>query len=61
MLDDERHEWMKIGKMKPNDYHTTAGLYEFFPPSEKKYMVPLGEFNQSKIISLGNHVEHWLN
>ena len=61
MLDDTRHEWMKDGKMKPNDYHTTAALYEFFPPSYSKKMVPLGEFNTSKIVSDGKHVEHWLN
>ena len=61
MLDDERHEWMLSGKMKPNDYHTTGALYEFFPPSTDKQMVPLGMFNKSKIVSDGHHVEHWLN
>ena len=61
MLDDDRHEWMIAGKMKPNDYHTTGALYEFIPPSAQKKMVPLGEFNSSKIISDGKHVEHWLN
>ena len=61
MLDDERHEWMLAGKMKPNDYHTTAALYEFFEPAETKKLKPLGEFNHSKIISNGKHVEHWLN
>lgn len=61
MLDDDRHEWMIEGKMKPNDFHTTGALYEFFPPSNEKKMSPLGEFNQSRIVSDGNHVEHWLN
>ena len=61
MLDDDRHEWMLAGKMKPNDFHTTGALYEFFPPSENKKMVPLGDFNKSKIVSDGKHVEHWLN
>lgn len=61
MLDDDRHEWMLNGKMKANDYHTTAALYEFFEPSDAKMMVPLGEFNKSKIVSDGMHVEHWLN
>jgi len=61
MLDDERHEWMISGKMKPNDFHTTGALYEFFSPSESKKMMPLGQFNKSKIISDDNHVEHWLN
>ena len=61
MLDDERHEWMLAGKMKPNDFHTTGALYEFYPPSADKKMLPLGEFNKSKIVSDGDHVEHWLN
>ena len=61
MLDDERHEWMIKGKMQANDYHTTAALYEFFPPSSEKKMAPLSEFNKSKIVSNGNRVEHWLN
>lgn len=61
MLDDMRHEWMKDGKMQPNDYHTTGALYEFFPPSPEKKMAPLGKFNVSRIVSDGNHVEHWLN
>ena len=61
MLDDERHAWMKEGKMKPNDYHTSGALYEFFPPLDAKKMAPLGEFNISRIVSDGNHVEHWLN
>lgn len=61
MLDDERHAWMKEGKMKPNDYHTTGALYEFFPPSDRKKMAPLGEFNYSKIVVDGRNVEHWLN
>ena len=61
MLDDSRHEWMLDGRMKPNDYHTTGALYELFPPSAEKKMMPLGEFNKSKIVSKGSHVEHWLN
>ena len=61
MLDDERHEWMLSGQMKPNDFHTAGALYEFFTPSPEKKMAPLGTFNKSKIVSSGRHVEHWLN
>ena len=61
MLDDAGHAWMKEGKMKPNDYHTTGALYEFFTPSSDKQLMPLGEFNNSKIVVNGNHTEHWLN
>jgi hypothetical protein len=62
ILDEKNHAWMLEGKMKPNDYHTTGALYEFFPPSgDKKKMEPLGEWNSSRIISRDHHVEHWLN
>lgn len=61
ILDDMNHFWMKNGKMKPNDYHTLGSLYEFFPASPKKNPAPLGEWNQSRIISKDNKVEHWLN
>lgn len=61
MLDDEGHGWMQEGKMQPNDYHTAGALYEFFPPSEDKKLNPVGEFNTSRIVVDGDHVEHWLN
>ncbi|HZK80099.1 MAG TPA: DUF1080 domain-containing protein [Humisphaera sp.] len=38
----------------------TASLYDVFPPVGKK-LQPQGEFNQSRILVQGNHVEHWLN
>ncbi|HWE04338.1 MAG TPA: DUF1080 domain-containing protein [Tepidisphaeraceae bacterium] len=38
----------------------TGSLYDVFPPKGKK-LVPRGEFNQSRILVQGNHVEHWLN
>ena len=47
--------------MKPNDYHTSGALYEFFPPSADKKLNPLGQFNTSRVVVQGNHVEHWLN
>lgn len=61
MLDEDNHPWMLEGKMSPNDFHTTGALYEFFEPAPNKKMAPLGTFNSSKIVSNGNHVEHWLN
>lgn len=61
ILDDQNHSWMLEGKMKPNDYHTAGALYEFFPPSKRKQVKPLGEWNSSKIVSKNNHIEHWLN
>jgi hypothetical protein len=61
MLDDDGHAWMQEGRMKPNDYHTAGALYEFFPPSADKKLNPYGEFNSSKLVVKGSHVEHWLN
>jgi hypothetical protein len=39
----------------------TASFYEVFPASEKKRLQPVGEWNSSRILVRGNHVEHWLN
>lgn len=61
MLDDINHEWMLTGKMKPNDFHTNGAVYELFPPSADKKDKPIGEWNESRILSQGNHIEHWLN
>ena len=38
----------------------TGSLYDVLPPVGKKLM-PQGEFNTSRILIQGNHVEHWLN
>lgn len=43
-----------------NDKHATGSLYEIFEPRGKK-LNPLGQFNASRILVRGNHVEHWLN
>ena len=61
LLDDKNHVWMLEGKMKPNDYHTLGSLYEIYPASPAKRPSPLGLWNESSIVSNGNHVEHWLN
>src|SRR6202453_2091270 len=42
------------------DKHASGALYDVFAPEGKKLM-PQGEFNQSRIVVQGNHVEHWLN
>ena len=61
MLDDINFEWMSNGQMKPNDYHTNAAVYELYPTSPDKKNKPIGEWNESRILSQGSHVEHWLN
>ena len=61
MLDDAAHPWMKDGRMLPNDYHTVGAVYELYPPSVYKKIKPVGEWNTSRVVSYGKHVEHWLN
>lgn len=60
ILDDENFSWMLEGKMQPGDYRTLASLYEIYP-AENKSPKPLGEWNHSRIVVQGKHVEHWLN
>ena len=39
----------------------TAAFYDVLPPSPDKRLRPAGEWNDSRILLRGNHVEHWLN
>jgi hypothetical protein len=39
----------------------TASFYEVLAPIPNKPLHPPGEWNQSRIVVRGNHVEHWLN
>jgi len=58
VLDDDNHPDAKEGI----DGNRTAGaLYDLIPPSKNKKMRPLGEFNETRIIKRGTHIEHWLN
>src|SRR5579863_5112069 len=40
--------------------HQTAALYDIFP-ADKDVTKPVGEFNHSRLVVKGDHVEHWLN
>ena len=40
--------------------HATAALYDMFAAS-KDVTKPIGEFNHTRIVVKGDHVEHWLN
>jgi len=46
-------------KLKPRGM--TGSLYEVYEPNAAKRLKPVGEFNQSRIVIRGNHIEHWLN
>ncbi len=45
---------------KNGPLHQTGALYDAFPPS-KDATKPVGEFNHSRLVVKGDHVEHWLN
>jgi hypothetical protein len=56
LLDDDRHPDGKVGPKRQ-----TASFYDVLPPSADKKLNPPGEWNSSRVLARGNHVEHWLN
>lgn len=58
VLDDANHPDAKAG-IAGN--RTAGSLYDLIPATGNKKMKPIGEFNQTRIIVRGNHIEHWLN
>lgn len=57
ILDDDLHPDAKMGK---NGNRTIGSLYDLITAKGKKAK-PIGEWNQVRIISKNNHIEHWLN
>ena len=55
MIDDLRHPDAKIGP-----HRQTGAFYDVLQAANRP-LRPAGEFNQSRVIVSGNHVEHWLN
>ena len=58
VLDDENHPDAKAG-IAGN--RTAGSLYDLIPAGNNKKLKPIGEFNQTRIVVKGNHIEHWLN
>lgn len=58
VLDDDNHPDAKLGI---NGNRTAGSLYDLIPAVKNKKLNPVGEFNQSRIVVNGNHIEHWLN
>ncbi|HZE97318.1 MAG TPA: DUF1080 domain-containing protein [Planctomycetota bacterium] len=54
VLDDDKHP---DGK---NPLTSAGSIYAVYPPA-KKTAKPVGEWNRTKIVCKGPHVEHWLN
>jgi hypothetical protein len=57
MIDDTGHP----DAVKGGGLHQTAAFYDVLPPAADKPLRAAGEWNQSRIIARGQHVEHWLN
>ena len=57
LLDDEHHpDGVKGGRL-----HQTGSLYDLIEPPADKKINAVGEWNSSRVIVKGNHVEEWLN
>ena len=48
-------------KGKANPSHLVGALYDLIPAQNEVVVKPLEEYNSSRILVDGNHVEHWLN
>ncbi len=56
------HEYQMIDDTTVKDaLSSTASFYLVLAPKADKPTKPMGEWNQSRIVVKGNHVEHWLN
>jgi len=58
VLDDDNHPDAKLGI---NGNRTAGSLYDLIPAVKNKKVNPIGQFNQTRIVVKGNHIEHWLN
>ena len=56
------HEYQMVDDSLVKDgKSSTASFYEVLAPSDNKPLNPPGDWNQSRVLVEGNHVEHWLN
>lgn len=58
IIDDSKHPDAKLGV---NGNRQTGALYDLFPPDANKPYNGANVWNTARIVSKGNHVEHWLN
>src|SRR5690349_23529522 len=55
MIDDDLHPDGKLVK------HNSGDLYDLIASNDHKHLRPVGEWNDSRVVFIGNHGEHWLN
>ena len=58
IIDDSKHPDAKLGV---NGNRQTGALYDLIPANAIKPFKGADEWNTARIVSKGNHVEHWLN
>ena len=56
MLDDESDKYRSLAAKDK-----TAAFYDVLPAAVDKPLKPAGEWNFSRLVVQGDHVEHWLN
>lgn len=56
VLDDAGHPDAKVGP-----HRQAAAFYDVLPPAADKPLRRVGEWNESRVLVSGDHVEHWLN
>lgn len=58
VLDDVKHPDAKLGR---DGNRTVSSLYDLIPAAKNKRPNAIGSWNNARIVSKNNHVEHWLN
>jgi hypothetical protein len=58
MLDDNTHPDAAKGI---DGNRRTGSLYDLIPAAKDKVVNPVGQWNESRVLVDGNHIEHWLN
>ncbi len=57
MIDDDKHPDAKLAEGK----RASGALYDVIKPGEGKILKPVGQWNQSRLVVEGTHLQHWLN